>query len=303
MNDFIQSLSDEFREIYFVKGERNGKIPYSHSLLLADHLIDTGISRKHIRKMKKEFQIKNVIFSHWHEDHTRDNQLFNNIKCFSHSTEKPIIEDARNFLKYYDVLNTPIEFYFENYLNNILRIRDTKIEKTLEDGEILDITDNLKLKIIHTPGHSAGHCCFYELNSKVAFFADIDLSSFGPWYGCLDSDLIDFEKSIDRLKKFDIEIVITGHNGLIEGNKQIKERLDKYKSIIFNRDDKILEFFSEKKPINVDELMGKKIIYHFYNDTFIEYLHIAEKNMLKKHFEKFLKNGIIEEAQKGYILS
>ena len=44
MNEFVQPLSDEFKDIYFIKGARNGRYPFSHSLLIMDCLIDTGIS-------------------------------------------------------------------------------------------------------------------------------------------------------------------------------------------------------------------------------------------------------------------
>ena len=155
---------------------------------------------------------------------------------------------------------------------------------------------------IHSPGHTAGHCCFYETGSKIAFLADIDLSSFGPWYGGLDSNLLQFEESIDNLLKLDIDIAITGHNGMVEGRKHVKERLNKYKLIIDRREKKILQYIPEKKPINLNDLTHKNIIYRSYNDVFSEYLHVAEKIMLQKHFDKFLKNGIVENAEKGYIL-
>jgi glyoxylase-like metal-dependent hydrolase (beta-lactamase superfamily II) len=65
---------------------------------------------------------------------------------------------------------------------DLLKVENAKVNSTFEDNEIIDIGEDYKMKVIHTPGHSAGHCCFYELNSKIAFLADIDFSSFGPWY-------------------------------------------------------------------------------------------------------------------------
>jgi glyoxylase-like metal-dependent hydrolase (beta-lactamase superfamily II) len=302
MNDILQPLSDEFEKIYFVKGQRGGRVPFSHSLLIDDHIIDTGISRKHLRALKKEISVNHVIFSHWHEDHVRDNQMLKDVKHSSHPLDKPIIEDARKFMEFYCALNTPMEAFMENYLYDVLKIRDTDINMTFEDDEIIEIGEEYKLKVVHTPGHSAGHCCFLEFNTKVAFLADIDLSSFGPWYGCKDCDVIDFEESIDKLKNLNIEIAVTAHNGLIEGSSEINKKLDDYKSIIFQRDDLILERLSEKNPTTVDDLMRKKIIYHKYNDGFLEFLYVAEKTMLQKHLDKFLKKGTIEPKNNGYVL-
>jgi len=56
-----------------------------------------------------------------------------------------------------------------------LRLENTEIEKPLDHKEIIKIGTNYKLQVIHTPGHTAGHCDFFELNSKIAFLADIDL--------------------------------------------------------------------------------------------------------------------------------
>jgi nitrogenase subunit NifH len=100
----------------------------------------------------------------------------------------------------------------------------------------------------------------------------------------------------------EIDIAITGHNGIVEGRKQVKERLNKYKSVIDKREEKILQSIPEKKTITLNELTHKNIIYRSYNDIFSEYLHVAEKIMLQKHFDKFLKNGVVEKAEKGYIL-
>jgi metal-dependent hydrolase (beta-lactamase superfamily II) len=66
MNDMIVTISEDFPEIFFVKGQRNGKYPYSHSMLIKDTLIDTGISSGFLRKLKRKIKINNVILSHWH---------------------------------------------------------------------------------------------------------------------------------------------------------------------------------------------------------------------------------------------
>jgi len=200
----------------------------------------------------------------------------------SHPIDKPIIEDARKFMEYYGALNSPMEDFMEDYLYGALKIKDTEINTTFEDGEIIEIGEDFRLKVVHTPGHSAGHCCFIELNTKIGFLADIDLSSFGPWYGCKDCDVIDFEESIDNLKNLNIEIAVTAHNGLIEGSSEINKKLDDYKSIIFQRDDLILERLSENNPTSVEDLMRKKIIYHKYNDGYLDFLYVAEKIMLQK---------------------
>ena len=302
MDNFIQPLSDEFKNVYFVRGKGNGGYPYSNSLLIEDYLIDTGISSKHLRKLKKEFSINNILLSHWHEDHILGNRLLKNANFLCHIEDKPVIENINKMEIYYGLLNTPAEGILEPFIQGF-NIKNTKISKTIEDNEIIEIGKNFRLKVLHTPGHSAGHCCFYEENLKIIFLADIDLTRFGPFYGSMDSNLINFEESIEKLKKLDIEIAISSHKGVFKGTKLIKEELNKYLLIIYKRDERILSHLSEMTPLNSLDLMNKNIIYKKYSEFGKVFEIISERIMIEKHFDKFLKNNIIEKKNNGYILS
>lgn len=300
MDNFVELISDEFKNIYFIKGARNGKYPYSHSLLIEDYLIDTGISSRLLRKLKRQFPIKNVLLSHWHEDHTSGNRLLSNANFFIHSKDKFLIENVDRFYEYYGISNSPAEEEFE-WLWESFKLDNTKIEKALTDNEIIRVGNDYELKVIHTPGHTAGHCSFLELNSKIAFLADIDLTNF-VFYAGIDSNLIDFEESLDKLIDLDIEMAATGHRGIIEGGKEIKEELIKYKSVIHKRDERILSNFPETKPILIIDFKGKNLIYKYYSE-FKNYDIIAEMIMIQKHFDKFIKNKLIKREGKGYSLS
>lgn len=298
MLEFIKSLSDEFENIYYIEGERRGGYPYSNSMLIGDYLIDTGISPGRIRKLKRKFEINSVINSHWHEDHILGNRVLKEAKFLCHSEDKHIIEDIDKIFPYYglQVADFP---EFQELLEGF-KIKNTKIDRVIENDEIIEIND-LRLKVIHTPGHTAGHCCFFEEKSKIGFLADIDLTNFGPFYGGLDSSVMDFEESIEKLEKLKMETAVSGHKGLFQGKKRILEELIKYKSKIYEYDERILSYLSEKNPINPDDLVKKNIIYRKYG--LWEVFEItAEKIMIEKHFKKFLKNHIIEKKDNGYIL-
>jgi len=300
MNHFIQPISEEYEKIIFVNGAREGKYPYSHSLLIEDFLIDTGISSRLLRKLKRLYPIKNVILSHWHEDHTSGNRLLTSVKFLIHSKDKFLIENVNKFNEYYGISNSPAEEESE-WLMERLKLENTKIDKVIEDNESIKVGNNYNIRVIHTPGHTAGHCAFLELNSKIAFLADIDLTNF-VFYAGLDSNLIDFEESLDKLIDLDIRTAVTGHRGLIEGDKTIKEELGKYKSIIYKRDERILSLFSETTPKSIVDFKNRNLIYKYYSQ-FKEYEIIAEMIMIQKHFDKFIKNKLIEQKGNGYILS
>jgi glyoxylase-like metal-dependent hydrolase (beta-lactamase superfamily II) len=300
MNRFIHPISDEFDKINFVEGARDGKYPYSHSLLIGDFLLDTGISSRLLRKLKRLYPINNVLISHWHEDHTSGNRLLPQAKFYIHPKDKYLIENVDKFNEFYGISNSPAEEEFD-WLMEGLKLENTKFNNLLEDNQIINANNDFRIKVIHTPGHTAGHCVFLELNSKIAFLADIDLTSF-VFYAGIDSNLVDFEDSIEKLLTLQYKTAITGHRGVIEGEKVIKQELNRYISIIHKRHNRILSHLSENNPKNVKDFKNRNFIYKYYSQ-FKEYEIIAEMIMIQKHFDKFLEEEIVEKKANGYILS
>ncbi len=62
------------------------------------------------------------------------------------------------------------------------------------DGDVFDL-GGARVRVIHAPGHTRGHCVFHVEPDDLVYLADIDLSSFGPYYGDAWSDLEDFERT------------------------------------------------------------------------------------------------------------
>jgi glyoxylase-like metal-dependent hydrolase (beta-lactamase superfamily II) len=296
LNDYIQSLIDD--SIYFIKGDNNARYPNSNSLLLGDHLIDTGVSGKVLRKVKKTHEINHVILSHWHEDHLHGNYLLPNAEFYSHVKDKPIIEDVSKMIPYYMTDGIPVGEDLKK-LFMYLKVQNTIIDKTIDEGDIFQIDDDIHLQVLFTPGHTAGHCAFYEPRSKIGFFGDIDLSKL-PYYGNIDADLAEFENSIERMLNMEFDIVVTGHKGPIMGKQAIKDELRKYKTILFQRDERILACFNENTPIRIETLKKKNLIYSKY--YYEEFEIIAELLMIRKHIDKFLSQGLIEKENDGYVL-
>ena len=300
MEDFVKPLSYKLENIYFIEGEHRARYPYSNSMLIGDCLIDTGISPKRLKRLKKRFPINKVFLTHWHEDHISGNYLLRDAKFYCHSKDKAPIENVDKMIPLYNVKNTPIEDDLKSLIK-LLRMQNIKIDTLIEDNDIFNIDDQLKLKVLFTPGHTAGHCAYYELNSKIAFLGDIDLTKH-PYYGNLDASLIEFEESIVKIKGLDINTVVTGHRGIIEGKEKISEEIEKYESILNGREERILTYISERsRPIKLDEFRNNNIIYRKYS-AYKEFEIIAELLMIGKHIEKFLKNNLISEENNGYIL-
>lgn len=82
----------------------------------------------------------------------------------------------------------------------------------LHDEDCIDL-GNRKSVVIHTPGHSPGHCCFYEVDRKYLYSGDLIYS------GCLDTFYLstnpqEFWKSVRKIQSLEIDRIFPGHHYL-----------------------------------------------------------------------------------------
>lgn len=102
----------------------------------------------------------------------------------------------------------PLDFNIEKY-----SIYKGKPFEFLNDEDIIDIGDR-KLEILHTPGYSPGHCCFYDRGRGYLFSGDLiykgTLYAFYP-----STDPLKFKKSVDRVAELTlVNRILPGHNDL-----------------------------------------------------------------------------------------
>ncbi len=166
-------------------------------------LIDTGTNTEkileNIQQNLKSKKLHYIILTHFHYDHT---QVTKEIK-------KEI--SGRVLIHELDA----------DYL-------DLKISKKLKHNEILDL-DDVKLKVIHTPGHSPGSICLYEPISNSLFSGDTVFphGSFGRT-DLSGGDINQIVKSLESLTRFNVKALYPGHGEVTKDNvkEQIKESLE-----------------------------------------------------------------------------
>jgi glyoxylase-like metal-dependent hydrolase (beta-lactamase superfamily II) len=103
-------------------------------------LVDPGGEPDRIKKFlkKKGFELKFIINTHGHGDHILGNGYFD-VPIYAHRLEKDFLTDPdKNLSGMFGCL-----------------FRSPAASRLLEDGEEITL-DNLKLKIMHTPGHTPG---------------------------------------------------------------------------------------------------------------------------------------------------
>lgn len=177
-------------------------------------LIDTGIGVSNIRKVVDDLTKLPVmvVTTHAHWDHIGGHQYFDHIAI--HEAEKdwlsakfPIpLQAVKNSLTKLPC-DFPAEFDIDDY-----QIFQGTPQKILHDGDCLDLGGR-KIQVVHTPGHSPGHCCFYELERNYLYSGDL------IYKGCIyafdpTTDLQLFYQSVKRVKDYKIARVLPGHNPL-----------------------------------------------------------------------------------------
>lgn len=177
-------------------------------------LIDTGLGVSNIRSVVDSLTTLPImaVTTHAHWDHIGGHKYFEDIAV--HEAEKewlsvrfpiPLQVVKRNLMC--KPCDFPKDFMLEDY-----QIFTRTPQYILHDGDYLDL-GNRKLMVIHTSGHSPGHCCFYELDREYLFSGDL------IYEGCLDAfypstDPQLFFQSVRKIQNLSIERILPGHHQL-----------------------------------------------------------------------------------------
>lgn len=286
-------------KIYFIKGEGSGRYPYSNSILIDDHikvLIDSGLGPNRLKEVIKDFSIDLVLLSHGHEDHFSGNRFFPEAQIAVHGEDFETVLSVDRLVELMIGKEAEHETLIYRFLEEVFQLEDSRVDRLLTDEEILDLGHH-QLQVLHTPGHSAGHCCFHLPTANLVFLADLDLSGFGPYYGYIDSNIEQFVRSIDRVRHLPFEVAVSSHKDVFHGRETILAELDRYEQKITEREDKILTFLAEKRTL--EEIVDAAFIYGNFPEPEVMY-RMIEKTMIIKHLEHFTANGQVVADEAGY---
>ena len=177
-------------------------------------LIDTGLGVSNIKRVVDELTSLPVstVLTHAHWDHIGGLKWFQSIAVHEFeqewlSVQFPISLQLikENLTKY--PCSFPSEFHLDDY-----RLFHGAPQQILHDGDCLDLGGR-ELTVFHTPGHSPGHCCFYDSIRQYLFTGDL------IYKGCLDAfypstDPLLFYQSVVRVRKCKVSRLLPGHHEL-----------------------------------------------------------------------------------------
>ncbi len=275
---------------------------YSNWLLIEDNVravVETGLDKDGLLGVDPG-SIDLVLNSHYHIDHTRGNNLFYNAQVAIHESEiEPILSKEeywrRNSLDEWPQLmpgfglaSNQKKQFFPGCGDDDAPLDNGKAILPLHDGQIIDF-GGTKAVVLLTPGHTAGHCCFYFPDEDFIFCSDICLTRAGPWYGEHLADPAAMMRSIDRLLEIKPKRIVSAHiHGLIEDPAAC---LTEFKSRIPMREEKVWRHVRDC-PCCLNELADANIIYRRHPTIFEEFW---EKLMLNKHLTRLIEQGLVQQ--------
>ncbi len=281
-------------------GPEGGKYPDGNSLLVEGSerslIIDPSLGL--LPRSAHLPHVDMVVNSHCHEDHVAGNYLFPEATWHLHELDLPGIRSLDAMMEIYG-------YSRETTLRWRRRVRDDfhfearEDAVSFSDAEIFEL-GGTRVRAIHAPGHTRGHCLFLVEPEGILFLGDIDLSSFGPFYGDAWSDLEDFERTLALVRGMDVPHYATFHHiGVLDGRAAFLERLDRFANMIDTRERRLLEFLAE--PHTLDEIATTRFVFRPGDDVPNGF--DVETRSMALHIERLLRQGRLREVEPGRYLA
>lgn len=254
----------------------------------------------------KPEEIERIIITHCHSDHSGLANWLNGIsgaQIFLHRQE------ARKMQNEYVYYRENLPFLLEaglprHEINDIIDDKDPVPKPVLPDkgvtlingGELLEYAD-LKLRIHHLPGHTCGHICLHDEESRIFFGGDLLLKHITPNPGMEAREpelterlpvLSQYLNSLNILAGLSVKMVLPGHGTFIQGSRENADRAAEHHQ-------KRLEHYLavlDGKEISAYGLM--RLLYPKVKG-FLIYLALSE---VYAHLDYLFSRGALEKQEK-----
>jgi glyoxylase-like metal-dependent hydrolase (beta-lactamase superfamily II) len=281
--------------VYF--GQKNGKYPDGNQVVVRGTdtraAFDTPIVSNFIGPDFDATEL--VVMGHVHEDHMAGLHRLPRARVHVHELDLPA---ARSWEGLAAAYGTPParraemlakfqrEFHYAPRPDAVGYV----------DGAVWELGGS-RVRAYHMPGHTAGHTVLVVEPEGVAFIGDIDLSSFGPYYGDASSCLADFRRTLARLPEIPAQVWVTSHHrGVYTDRALFLRDLAAFAGKIDQRDQRLLHLLGES-PKTLEQLVRARILYPpDYQELWVD---DAERRSISQHLEALIAAGAVREDEGG----
>ncbi len=240
-------------------GTSHGKYPDGNSTLISGRdgmlLIDPSLT---VHDRGGVPGVDRVLVSHAHEDHVAGIGALGSVTVHAHADDVHGVRSLDGLMSVYGLSPSEADVW-RGEVAESFHFCGVPTAEAFVDGAVFDL-GGVRVEAVHLPGHTRGHCAFVVEPDGVAFVGDIDMSSFGPYYGDHWSDLSEFVESIARVRDLEAAQYVTFHHkGVIAGHGEFVRQLDAFAAVIDRRDERLVAMLPA--PRSLDDLVGEGLIY------------------------------------------
>lgn len=281
--------------VYF--GDKNGKYPDGNQVIVRGSdsiaVFDSPISANLIGADFNNADL--CILGHVHEDHMAGLHLLKGKPVHVHDAD---ITAARSWDGLADVFGYDAEerigtrVRFEEEFHYV----ETPDAIPYKDGAVWDL-GGVQVRAIHMPGHTPGHCVLLVEPFGVAFIGDIDMSSFGPYYGDANSSLKDFRTTLQQVRDVPADVWITFHHkGAYTDRDAFMADLTTYATRLDEREVKLMHMLKQG-PQSVAELARRRLLYPaHYQESWVDGV---EARSIAMHLDELSEQGRVVRDDSG----
>jgi hydroxyacylglutathione hydrolase len=289
------AVPKRFGPIWLIAGDNRGKYPFCNSVYVAGArvLIDPGSDRAALIQLREDQGVDQVWLSHWHEDHITHLDLFDDLPLWIAQQDAPPLASLEAFIDSYALEDDHLRQLFAATLTETFHFSPRQPARTFDGDETVVLSTQgatTTVRVMHTPGHTPGHCAFYFEEQGVVFTGDYDLTPFGPWYGDPGSSIEQTRRSVRRLQALNAPLCLTAHeDGVFES--PAAEVWDRYLQVIEHRERRYLAFLSE--PRSMADIVAQWIVYRKAREPLPFFEH-GERATAAKHLESLVARGQVQ---------
>lgn len=292
-------LEDEaIGHVTVLYGAGRGKYPHGNSMLVrgSEEALIVDPSLGVLARADRRPAADRVWNSHCHEDHIAGNHLFPDAAWALHEADAPGLRSFAGLLQVYGYDDSVVGAGFEKSLVEQFHFVPRPDVGTFVDGHVLELGGGVRVRVIHTPGHTRGHCAFHVEPDDVLYIGDIDLTSFGPYYGDAWSDLPDFERTLRAVRDVQAKHYVTFHHIGTVDRETFLARLAKFEAVIGTREARLLDYLREA-PRSLDDIVAHRFVYR--QGDAVSFADPVERRSMSQHLVRLLADGRVREVEEG----
>jgi glyoxylase-like metal-dependent hydrolase (beta-lactamase superfamily II) len=282
----------EFGPVTVYFGEKTGKYPDGNQVIVTGADTRVAFDTPQVaNRIGADFDsVDMVILGHVHEDHMAGLHRVPRARVLAHEADLEAVRSWQGLARHY------------GYTPEVLVGLKKKIRTQFDyvprpdaigyaDGATWDLGGGVRVRAVHMPGHTAGHCVLVVEPQGIAFIGDIDLSGFGPYYGDATSSLAQFRETLKKMESLPASLWITSHHkGVVSDRAVFLKMLRAFSARIDEREQRLLEMLSAG-PRTLDELVRERLLYPPEHDDL--WVDCAERRSIEQHLDELLARGAV----------